>query len=640
MNPKKAPASIKAKEKKPSPPTGRDKLGQIVPFLMQEGYLNEKQVSYAVRVQSKLEAPKLLLDILKELSYIDDRHIKKVLRRHRGSIRIGNLLVELGYLRQVDLEASLEIQAKEVPKKKLGEVLVKHNFIKESALLEALSMQLGFPLAEPGLATIDPELIGKAPIRVYRSNNFIPLSIAGEKIMVAFAEPTNERDIETAKKFLGNNIIPAIASKQSIDDAIDRIKPGSKPLMTTSFGEESVVEIADSIINEAIKRDASDIHIEPREDRLHIRFRQDGVLVHYRDYPSALIPPLTSRFKIMAEADITEKRRHQGGRLMYNKDGRYLDLRASFYVTVHGEKIVLRLLNRQSQLFDIGDIGMSPRMLQRFREDAIERPSGVLIITGPTGSGKTTTVYAAINYLNDPKTSIITAEEPVEYIINGISQCSIDPKLNLTFEETLRHIVRQDPDVVVIGEVRDPFSARVAVQAALTGHKVLTTFHTEDSIGGLIRLLNMDIDAFLISSTVVCIVAQRLLRSICPECRIPHKPTPEELRRLGYSPKDIKDAEFAIGRGCPKCDHSGYKGRTAVFELLVLEEEVRDAILERKTSFQIRNISIETTGLVTLFEDGIAKAAEGKTSINEVLRCLPKLQKPRPLPEIRRLLGY
>ena len=228
----------------------------------------------------------------------------------------------------------------------------------------------------------------------------------------------------------------------------------------------------------------------------------------------------------------------------------------------------------------------------------------------------------------------------MEYIINGISQCSIDPKLNLTFEETLRHIVRQDPDVVVIGEVRDSFSARVAVQAALTGHKVLTTFHTEDSIGGLIRLLNMDIDAFLISSTVVCIVAQRLLRRVCPECRISHKPTPDELRRLGYAPKDIKDAEFVIGRGCPKCDHSGYKGRSAVFELLVLEDEVRDAILERKTSFQIRNISIETTGLVTLFEDGIAKAAEGKTSIDEVLRVLPKLQKPRPLTEIRRLLGY
>jgi len=399
------------------------------------------------------------------------------------------------------------------------------------------------------------------------------------------------------------------------------------------------VEIVDAIILAAIEQDASDIHIEPMHDRIRVRFREDGVLAHHKDFPLDIVPSLTSRLKIMCNADIAERRRHQGGRILFEHKSGELDLRVSFYVTVHGEKIVLRLLNRQNQLFDLKELGMSRRMLDRFKEDAIDLPSGVVIVTGPTGSGKTTTIYSSINYLNDPQNSIITAEEPVEYVIPGISQCSIDPKINLTFDETLRHIVRQDPDIVVIGEIRDSFSAGVAVQAALTGHKVLTTFHTEDSIGGLVRLLNMDIDAFLISSTVVCVVAQRLLRRVCKSCAMPYQLTPVELRRLHYGPEDVVGVEFRKGRGCPDCRYSGYKGRVAIFELLILEEPVRDAILARKTSHQIRSISIESTGLVTLLEDGIVKAATGITTVEEVLRCLPRLHRPRPLAELRHLLG-
>lgn len=265
-------------------------------------------------------------------------------------------------------------------------------------------------------------------------------------------------------------------------------------------------------------------------------------------------------------------------------------------------------------------------------------PSGVILITGPTGSGKTTTVYSCINHINTPETSIITAEEPVEYIIEGIAQCSINPRINLTFEETLRHIVRQDPDVIVIGEIRDNFSAEIAVQAALTGHKVLTTFHTEDSIGGLVRLLNMNIEAFLISSTVVSVMAQRLLRKICPICAVAYKPSPADLQRIGYAPGDITGAAFRKGHGCGQCQYTGYSGRIGIFELLILDEQVRNAIIDQKTSQEIRLISIESTGLVTLLEDGIVKAAAGLTTIDEILRSLPRLQKPRALPELRRLL--
>jgi type IV pilus assembly protein PilB len=278
-------------------------------------------------------------------------------------------------------------------------------------------------------------------------------------------------------------------------------------------------------------------------------------------------------------------------------------------------------------------------MLSRFLDEAVYQPSGVLLVTGPTGSGKTSTIYSCIHHIKNPQISIITAEDPVEYVIDGVAQCSIDPSIDLTFEETLRHIVRQDPDIIVIGEIRDSFSADMAMQAALTGHKVLTTFHTEDSIGGLIRLLNMDIAPFLVSSTVVSVLAQRLLRRICPHCAAPVKVTPAQLQRLGSSSADLQGGSFRKGRGCTECNQTGYKGRIGVFELLVLNELVRDAILERRTSHEIRAISIQHSGLVTLLEDGLVKAAAGLTTIDEILRCLPKLANPRPLSEIRWLSG-
>ncbi|MCF6248709.1 MAG: Flp pilus assembly complex ATPase component TadA, partial [Desulfobacula sp.] len=282
---------------------------------------------------------------------------------------------------------------------------------------------------------------------------------------------------------------------------------------------------------------------------------------------------------------------------------------------------------------------MPPRLLENFLTRSLHAPSGVLIVTGPTGSGKTSTVYSCIDHLNSPQTSIITAEDPVEYVIDGIGQCSINTKLNLTFEETLRHIVRQDPDIIVIGEIRDFFSADVAVQAALTGHKVLTTFHTEDTIGGLIRLVNMNIEPFLISSTINCILAQRLVRRICHNCKKKHKPNVTQMKLLGYHGGELAGGIFYKGEGCGHCRHSGYSGRMAVHEMLLLDENVRDAVLRNATSHELREVSINSTGLVTLFESGIYQAAKGNTSIEEVLRCLPKLVPPRPLSEIKRLLG-
>ena len=615
--------------------------GSIVQLLLAEGLLDQRQIDYARRVQSKLKVKKSLLEILKELEYVGDDQIRRALKTHALSIRIGDLLVELGMIKTDDLSLALKLQQEEQSRRKLGEVLVAHNLIEERKLINVLSLQLGFPQIDPDPASLDPELFKRGSIELYEYHHFIPVRMEGAKALVAFADPMDKRDVDAATRALHLPVIPAITTKLSIKAAIAHFSVESSPKahIVAETGE-SVVNIVHRIIVEAIDAiDVSDIHIDPLSDRLRVRYRLDGVLVHHRDYPLSIAQALCSRIKILCRADIAERRRHQGGRILFDHEDHPMDIRVSFYATVKGEKIVLRLLNRQTELIDINHLGMARRVMHRFREDALDRPSGVILITGPTGSGKTTTVYSCINHLNTMETSIITAEDPVEYVIDGIGQCSIDTKINLTFEDSLRHIVRQDPDVIVIGEIRDTFSADVAVQAALTGHKVLTTFHTEDSIGGLLRLLNMDIDAFLISSTVVSVVSQRLLRCVCEHCAQPYELTPIDLLRIGVEMPSLVGATFRRGRGCRQCRYTGYRKRVAAFEVLVLNDPVRDALIQRKTSHQIRRICTETTGLVTLFEDGFYKAARGITTIEEVMRCLPRFQKPRSIGDLERMLG-
>jgi len=615
----------------------REDFGEIVSLLLEKGLINRQQIQYVIRIQSKLPNPKPMIHILKELGYITDDLLWETIRRHHVSLRIGSLLVELGIITDSDLQKAFQIQAEETPKRKIGEVLVAHRFVDDQKMVEVLSLQLGFPFVEPEFLDIDLKLFNRIPPKMYESSSFIPIRTEEDSVHVAFIDPTDSDDIQKIREILREKIVPCFALKNSIKEAIERLF--SRRIAHSQVASDSAVGIVNQLIVDAIDQNISDIHIEPLPDRLRIRFRRDGVLDLYKELPSEIIPTLTSRIKVMCAADITEKRRHQDARLMFDHAGHKLDLRISFFATVFGEKIVMRLLNLKRELVKLTDLGMYPRMLQTFNNDALELPSGVILVTGPTGSGKTTTVYGCIDYLNTPQISIITAEEPVEYVIPGIAQCGIDPKINLTFESTLRAMVRQDPDVIVIGEIRDSYSAEIAVQAALTGHKVITTFHTEDSIGGLIRLMNMNVEAFMISSTVVSVLAQRLLRKVCPKCSEEYKPTVHDLRRLRYTAKDLHGARFRKGRGCSNCRHTGYRGRIACFELLVLDESVKNDILEKRPSHDIRRTSIESAGLVTLLEDGIVKAASGITTIDEVLHHTPRMLPPRPLMELKRLLG-
>ena len=612
---------------------------RIAKILIEAGRLTPEQLQYAQRVRAKLAGARTLLSVLQKLGYVDEAGIQETLRTRRVSVPLGALLVEFGYITEADLGAALSRQ-KERPGAKLGEILVESQVIPQEVIYEVLSCQLGFPNATGLLYNLDPEVARLAPLKWCRQNECLPVGREGKQVVVAFHDPFDQKSIGAAKKVFGEDLVVGVAPKPAILDAIGHLE--QEALRQTAGGavaENVVVRNVHEMIAQALQDGVSDIHVEPMKDRLRIRFRRDGVLVPYKDYPLDIAPAFLGRTKILAGADIAEKRRHQDGRILFEDRGQAIDIRVSIYVTIHGEKVVLRLLNNRNTLLDIKDVGMAPRTLERFREDALDAPSGVVIVTGPTGSGKTTTLYGAVNYLNDPQTSIITAEDPVEYVIEGISQCSINPRINLTYEETLKHIVRQDPDVIVIGEIRDQFSAETAIQAALTGHKVLTTFHTEDSMGGLLRLLNMNIEAFLISSTVVSVIAQRLVRRVCPICSTEKFLTPHEVRRLGYDPKEFGRVPFREPHGCPNCRFTGYRGRVAVFELLVLNEMVKEALIARKTSYEIRRVSTETTGLVTLLEDGIVKAVAGQTTFQEILRTLPRLSPPRPLGELRRLLG-
>ena len=634
------PPAVSAVVPSQSPPlrAGGDTVARL---LARRGLISAEQLAYARRVQAKLVSARPLVEIFKELRLLSSANLNAALKDDPPGIRLGDLLVELGLIRPAELEAALAMQQAGGARRKLGDLLVEHGFIDEPQLVEILASQLGFPFVVPQYQRIDRELLRQMPPKLFSRNSFLPVERRSGKIVVAFADPLDREDCEAAERIFGRQLLPAIAPRQALREAAELHRRGIQRTPAPAANDTTVVGLVNSLLDEAMQQGVSDIHLEPLKDRLRVRFRRDGVLSVHRELSLELAAPITTRLKVMAEADIAERRRHQDGRILYESPatGMTLDLRVSFYITVHGEKIALRLMNKKGELLAIEDIGMAPRMIQQFREEALHCPSGIMVVTGPTGAGKTTTLYSCVNALNDLETSIITAEEPVEYLIDGISQCSINPKIGVTFTETLRHIVRQDPDIIVMGEIRDAFSAETAIQAALTGHKVLTTFHTEDTVGGLLRLLNMGVEAFLIASTVTCMLAQRLLRRVCPQCAEPYTPTPEEYRRLGYRHGDLAGADLVTGRGCNSCRFTGYRGRVGIFELLLLSDQVKEAVMTRKPVNEIRRLSIESAGMVTLLEDGIVKAAHGKVALPEVLKRLPRLDRPRPLRELRRLLG-
>lgn len=609
-------------------------IGQL---LIKEGIITEEQLNRALRIQSLLEQPKHLSDVLIELGYATRQAINQAITKHGGSLRLGDLLIEQGIITQETLNSALALQKEKGIK--LGEALIELGAINERTLLRNLAHQMGVPYIEPQFPMIDPRLFQGVSPAFMRKYKFVPFSKSEEgTITVVVSDIHDEETKRAVEDIFGRHISFALGPEDAIQEAIDGYEEYKKQTYEEGkefgVGEDNIVQLVNHLITTAIEKRASDIHIEPMADKIRVRYRIDGVLVYHTDLPISLLPKLISRIKIMAGGNITEHQKHQGGRILFPYKGKDIDLRLSIYVSVHGESAVMRVLNKELALVALDELGMNRSMLERYKYDVLDLPTGVVLITGPTGSGKTTTLYASIAYSNDVSRKIITVEDPVEFTIEGIIQCSVNEKVGRTFDSTLREIVRQDPDIIVIGEIRDRETAQVAIQAALTGHKVYSTFHTEDTIGGLLRLIDMDIETFLISSTVISVLAQRLLRRICSKCAIPYVPTVREIQSLGLDYSEVRQYEYKKGKGCHHCSYTGYRGRVGAYELLVLNEDVKEAILHKKTAHEIRKISVDTTGLISMREDAVSKVVKGITTYEEVLKQTPRTFQMRTLKQI------
>ncbi len=613
----------------------RSTIGQA---MVDEEIISEEQLERALRVQKLLEEPKQLSEVLVDLGYANRKVVNDAIARHGKSMRLGEMLIEQGIITAETLDAALATQ--EERGLRLGEALIQMGAINERTLMRNIAHQAGVPFIEPSFSMIEPSLLKGVSPSYLTKHLFVPFSKSEEGLVTVVVPDLISDDTRQAVEELYQGHVvralgPLDSIKKTIEDfALYREQDSGKEGEDTGTQKDAAVELVNHLFGQAIDEGVSDIHIEPMSHHIRVRYRIDGVLVHKTDLPSDMLPKLISRIKILADCNITEHQCHQGGRILFRHRGKDVDLRLSVYVTVYGESAVLRVLNKEMALVSLDELGMCTNMLERFRDDVLDLPTGVVLITGPTGSGKTTTLYSGIDYCNDISCKIITAEDPVEFTIDGIVQCAIFDKVGRTFDMTLREIVRQDPDIIVMGEIRDRETAAVAIQAALTGHKVYSTFHTEDTIGGLLRLIDMDIETFLISSTVISILAQRLLRRICTQCTAPYVPNAKEVQAVGLDMKDVRQYEYKRGRGCNNCAFTGYRGRIAAYELLVLNEHVKEAILHKKTAHEIRQISVETTGLVSMREDAVSKTVKGVTTFEEVLKHTPRTFGMRPLGQI------
>ena len=530
--------------------------------------------------------------------------------------KFGEILVDSGLITSTQLEQALAYgRDKEI---KLGLALQELGFINDLAVAKTLSKQLKLPYVDFEKIVVDPKTITLIPELLARKHSLIALGRKPGEILVAFADPLNIHAVDEVRRHLKDKMVICVAMESRINNAINRYYSSKDtPFSIEEKEEDSAAVVAvNELLAQAVEDGASDIHIEPVEGKLRIRFRVDGLLRITKEYPIEMHPSIVSRIKIISKQDIGERRKPQDGRFVMPISGRDFDIRVSTLPLSHGEKIVMRMLDKAKVSIGLGEIGFTVGQQESF-SGHLHHPHEILLVTGPTGSGKTTTLYSAINTINSIDKNIVTVEDPVEYELAGINQVQVNPRANLTFASALRSILRQDPDVVMIGEIRDVETAEIAIQSALTGHLVLSTLHTNDACGSIIRLIDMGIPPFLIASALGMVVAQRLVRVLCPSCKEPFTP-PASLQKL----MDIEfDPELLIYQspGCDKCKNTGFRGRIGIFEVLPISKKIEDLIMARTSSHDLyRQATAE--GMVSLRKAGIEKVLAGLTSIDEVLR--------------------
>ena len=576
----------------------------------------------------------------------------EVARRPQPQVpdKLGELLIKSGKVSQAQLNEALALQRDQGGR--VGTNLVKLGYMTEKQLVDSLSQHFKVPAVDLAGIEVDEGVIKIIPADIARKYTILPVSKTGATVTVAMIDPTNVFAMDDVKFMTGYKVEPVVASETAIRMAIDRyygsthaieLKKVMENLAEDSGGdlevleeeedldlatleEESeqapVVKLVNLILTDAIKRGASDIHIEPYEKEYRVRYRIDGILYEMMHPPLKLKEAITSRAKIMARLDIAEKRLPQDGRIKIKtkisgktKD---LDYRVSVLPTLFGEKIVMRLLDKDKLMLDMTKLGFEPESLRRF-ETAILKPYGMVLVTGPTGSGKTNTLYSALQRINTPEVNIMTAEDPVEFNLAGINQVQTREQIGLNFAAALRSFLRQDPNIILVGEIRDFETAEVAIKAAMTGHLVLSTLHTNDAPSSISRLMNMGIEPFLVATSVHLIVAQRLVRRICSFCKEPLELPPAALTNVGFSEHEARTLKLFKGRGCERCSSTGYKGRVGLYEVLEIDDELREMILSGASAFELRQKAVQI-GMMTLRMSGLQKIRDGMTTVEEVMR--------------------
>ncbi len=553
--------------------------------------------------------------------------------------RIGTLLVAAGLITQQQLQETL---AAVTPEKSFDALVVENKSITPEALAQFYAKQTGYQYVDKITDVMaDPALLARVPLKFLRDNTLVPVKM-DDKIMVLTANPFLYEPLDEITMLLGGSVSYGVATPAVIINSVNRYYPleGTKQMIEelkeegddlervefaeveetdilAMAAEAPIIKLVNNILFQAVKRNASDIHIEPFEKELRVRYRIDGVMLDVMSPPKRIQGALVSRIKIMAHLNIAEKRIPQDGRMQIKVADKAIDIRVSVLPVVHGERIVMRLLDKSRIFGKLESIGFSEHDLKIVKE-AIERPNGIIYVTGPTGSGKTSTLYSILGELNKPDVNIVTVEDPVEYQMAGVGQVQVKEKVGLTFAVALRSILRQDPDVVMIGETRDQETAQIAVQAALTGHLVLSTLHTNSAPASITRLIDMGVEPFLIASSIVMILAQRLVRKLCPDCKKPYTPDADLLRRLGISPEEAKKITFYEPKGCSECLNTGYRGRLAIFEVMEMSGPIAALTMQRADTAQIRSQAIKE-GMTLLVQDGVRKIEQGLTSIEEVL---------------------
>ena len=528
--------------------------------------------------------------------------------------KIGDLLKEAGIITEVQILEALDQKRKD---QKLGDALVEQGYITEKQLLSVLEIQLNLESISLYQYPIDDRLVDLLPKNRARKNLALPIKLEGSKLTVAMNDPLDFYAIQEIESTTGYTLVPAIATKDDILQTINRLYDGvDMGLDTESTDDAPAVRIVDQLIETGVAMYASDIHLDPHENNITVRYRVDGVLRKDRTIPKSLMNSLIARIKIISGLDITESRLPQDGRISIDVNDKKVDFRISTLPTVHGEKVVLRILDMSNVSSKVSQIGLQADTLKQY-EELIREPSGLILITGPTGSGKSSTLYSSINELNSPDVNIVTVEDPVEYQLEGINQVQVNSAINLSFAAGLRSILRQDPNIIMVGEIRDTETAEISIRSALTGHLVFSTLHTNGAIEAVPRLFDMGIEPYLVVSSVKGVMAQRLVKTICKDCAETRKAT--SIEKEVFQRRNMEIEEVTVGQGCDACRHTGYRGRMAIHELIVITDDIRNMMMNHARTSEIKD-HLREKGVRFLIDDGLEKVKQGRTTIEEILK--------------------